>query len=337
MKNLIQIFINLLIVMLLFSCNSNSKESSITDNAKIIFDTDMGPDYDDVGAIAILHALADNGECEILATISSNSHPAVAPTIETFNRYYKRAEIPIGIPDRIGISFTNKNNWNDSLVHKFCPELKNKTDYAPATQIYRQVLSSQPDKSVTIVTVGFTTNLENLLKSSGDSYSSLSGIELVSKKVKKWVAMAGKFPEGREYNVYEHKEASFYVFDKWPTPILFSGFEIGNEIFTGKLVSETGSAENPVAWAYKYNLATYAGKPVENRMSWDQTAVLCAIRNPENYFYVCGPGKFMVDSVGYNRWDPKSNSGHYFLVHKFPYKETAGVLEKLMMQKTNVK
>ena len=26
---------------------------------KIIFDTDMGPDYDDVGAIAILHALAD--------------------------------------------------------------------------------------------------------------------------------------------------------------------------------------------------------------------------------------------------------------------------------------
>ena len=31
----------------------------------VIFDTDMGPDYDDVGAIAMLHALADKGEATI--------------------------------------------------------------------------------------------------------------------------------------------------------------------------------------------------------------------------------------------------------------------------------
>lgn len=29
---------------------------------RIILDTDIGPDYDDVGAMAILHALADKGE-----------------------------------------------------------------------------------------------------------------------------------------------------------------------------------------------------------------------------------------------------------------------------------
>jgi inosine-uridine nucleoside N-ribohydrolase len=334
MKNRSIIFLIFLVALLLFACSDSRKESSVTEKAKIIFDTDMGPDYDDVGAIAIIHALADNGECEILATISSNSHPAVAPTIETFNRYYKKPDIPIGVPDQVGIRFTNKNNWNDSLVHRFCPELKNKVDYAPATRVYRQILSSQPDKSVTIVTVGFTTNLENLLKSSGDAYSPLSGIELVRKKVKKLVAMAGKFPEGREYNVYEHKEASFYAFAHWPTPILFSGFEIGSEIFTGNQLAKSGSPDNPVAWAYRYNLATYADTPVENRMSWDQTAVLCAVRNPENYFYVCGPGRFMVDSVGYNRWDPDSNAGHYFLVHKYPYKETAVVLEKLMMHES---
>ena len=38
---------------------------------KIIFDTDMIGDYDDVGAMAVLHKLADAGECEILATVSS--------------------------------------------------------------------------------------------------------------------------------------------------------------------------------------------------------------------------------------------------------------------------
>lgn len=36
---------------------------------KIIFDTNMGSDFDDVGAITILHALAAKGECEILKTI----------------------------------------------------------------------------------------------------------------------------------------------------------------------------------------------------------------------------------------------------------------------------
>ena len=34
---------------------------------KIIFDTDMVEDYDDVGAMAVLHAMADAGKCEILA------------------------------------------------------------------------------------------------------------------------------------------------------------------------------------------------------------------------------------------------------------------------------
>lgn len=34
---------------------------------KIIFDTDLGPDYDDVGALAFLHAMADSGKAEILA------------------------------------------------------------------------------------------------------------------------------------------------------------------------------------------------------------------------------------------------------------------------------
>ena len=38
----------------------------------LIFDTDMAPDYDDVGALAVLHALADSGEARILATVSSN-------------------------------------------------------------------------------------------------------------------------------------------------------------------------------------------------------------------------------------------------------------------------
>ena len=60
---------------------------------KIIFDTDLGPDYDDVGALAFLHAMADSGKAEILATISSNKHELVAPSIEIINTYFKRPEL----------------------------------------------------------------------------------------------------------------------------------------------------------------------------------------------------------------------------------------------------
>ena len=318
-------------LLVFFSCNSNPQEGAVASPEKIIFDTDMGPDYDDVGAIAILHALADLGECEILATLASDGHPSIAPTIEMFNRYYGKGGIPVGIPDNGVANFTASNNWNDSLLVRFAPDLKSKTDYPKASEIYRKVLASQPDKSVTIVTVGFTTNLAELLKTGNDDYSPLSGVELVKKKVKKWVAMAGRFPEGREFNVFIDSVSSSYVFEQWPTPILLSGFEIGAQIFTGGKLAQKNSQHNPASWAYKYNLATYENKPVENRMSWDQTAVLCAIRDPGRYFYVCGPGKIIVNPSGNNSWDPDSNKEHYFLVHKYPYQNIADTLENLMM------
>ena len=42
---------------------------------KIIFDTDITGDADDVLALAMLHALADRGECEIVAVTISKINP----------------------------------------------------------------------------------------------------------------------------------------------------------------------------------------------------------------------------------------------------------------------
>lgn len=298
---------------------------------KVIFDTDMGPDFDDVGAIAVLHALAANGECEILACCASDRYPAIAPTIEAFNRYFQRPDIPVGSAAEGAPDFSCPNHWNDSIVSHFLPESKTNADYSPAVEVYRKVLAVQPARSVTIITVGFMSNLSALLKSGPDQYSSLTGTELVRKKVKNWVTMAGRFPEGSEFNVNQHPDASLYVFQNWPTPILFSGFEIGEPIYTGRKVADQGSAGSPVAWAYQYNLATYDKKPIDKRNSWDLTAVLCAVRNPENYFYVQGPGKFIIHPDGKNEWDPDADAGHYFLVHKYPYQHIADILDELML------
>src|SRR5258708_38987217 len=62
----------------------------------VILDTDISPDYDDVGALAILHALADLGEAKILATISCNAFETTGPTLSVFNTYFNRSDIPIG-------------------------------------------------------------------------------------------------------------------------------------------------------------------------------------------------------------------------------------------------
>ena len=95
------------ILMLAFLMVSGLQKTGFAQNSsepvKIIFDTDMGPDFDDVGAITILHNLAAKGDCEILATMASDGYPYIAPTLEVFNRYFGKPDIPIGSQDPWGL------------------------------------------------------------------------------------------------------------------------------------------------------------------------------------------------------------------------------------------
>lgn len=299
---------------------------------KIIFDTDMGPDYDDIGAIALLHAFANQGKIEILATVSSDAHKDIPGTIEVYNKYFKRGDIPVGQTySPLAPNFTAANNWNEQIIKKFEPALLNKK-YESSVSIYRKVLAEQPDNSVTIVTVGFMTNISDLLQSKADKYSNLTGIELLEKKVKNWVAMAGGFPQGREFNIHEDAESGVYAFDHFPKPILFTGFEIGDKIKTGGKIAEQKLESSPVSVGYQINLVSYAKEAVKARSSWDQTAVLIAAENPEKYFYLSGPGTMKTEKDGSNYWEPSAQGKHKFIIHKYPYRELEEVIDKLMLE-----
>ena len=63
---------------------------------KVIFDTDIGNDCDDAGALALLHRLCDKGEAELLAATHCFSSSSVAGCIDAINRFYGR-DVPIGI------------------------------------------------------------------------------------------------------------------------------------------------------------------------------------------------------------------------------------------------
>src|SRR5215510_9779089 len=85
----------------------------------IIFDSDMGPDYDDVGAIALLHCFADSGYVKILATVASTKYEGVAAVFNVFNTYFKRPGIMIGVPKENGLDLKDKQHWTDSILLKY--------------------------------------------------------------------------------------------------------------------------------------------------------------------------------------------------------------------------
>lgn len=295
----------------------------------IIFDSDMGPDYDDVGAIAILHALADNGEANILATVASTKYEGVAAVLNVFNTYFNRPDIPIGVPKGIALELRDRQHWTDTLLVKYPHQIKINDEVPDAVKIYRKVLSLQPDSSVTIVTIGFLTNLSNLLNSTPDEYSPLDGKQLIKKKVKLLVSMAGKFPSGYEFNVMKDAVASQNVYDNWNTPVIFSGFEIGAKILAGlPLIHNKEIKNDPVKDVFSISIPKAAEDSL-GRKSWDETAVLVAIKGYPP-FYTLHFGRIKVADDGRNTWDD-SGKGQAYLVEKMDFKKVQEMINELIM------
>lgn len=328
--NNIWAFIRLITGVLLFcalqlACKGPLEE--VEKPVKIIFDTDCGPDYDDVGAMALLHCLADSGKVEILATIASNKDSLVAPAIDILNTWFGRPDIPIGAPKGEGVSIGAWQHWPDSLVAKYSYDCGFTPDVEDAVVVYRRILSQQPDTSVTIVTVGFLTNLRDLLVTQPDSFSPLTGAELVRQKVKHLISMAGKFPEGWEFNVKMDSIASQYTFDHWPTQVVFTGFEIGDKIFTGKPLVDS-ELQGPVKEVFRISLPMDA-QDVNGRMSWDQTAVLIAANGYQPYFSTIR-GKVWSDIRGYNGFVPNDSGSHAYVIFKLSAARIQSIIEQYM-------
>ncbi|MCK5738276.1 nucleoside hydrolase, partial [bacterium] len=186
--------------MIIAGCSSSEFTAS-SNPISIIYDTDIGTDVDDAGALAILHIMADKGEANILATISANQNSFSAPAIDVINTYYGRPDLPIG-SSKTG---PDPEQWYHKIVPDYPHNLKNGNDAPEAVALYRMILAAQPDNSVTIVAVGWLTNIADLLDSPPDNYSSLNGKELVAAKVKELVSMGGVWPNTKGQSDYNFK------------------------------------------------------------------------------------------------------------------------------------
>jgi inosine-uridine nucleoside N-ribohydrolase len=289
----------------------------------LIFDTDIGNDVDDVLALGVIHALASRGECELLAVTITKDHPLSAPFVDAVNTFYGRGDIPIGVVHSAltpeASNFTGLANAKDGGTLRYPHDLLSGADAPEAVAVLRRTLATAADHSVVIVQVGLSTNLARLLGLPPDKMSPLSGVDLVRQKVRLLSAMAGVFQRAGdkpnvEYNVKLDVKSASALCSNWPTPIVFSGFEIGMAVpFPSESIERDFSyvPHHPLAEAY---VLYYP--PPHNRPSWDLTSVLYAVRPNDAYFDLSPPGHVRVTKGGATSFEPEKSGPHRYLVLK---------------------
>ncbi|HEX5473005.1 MAG TPA: nucleoside hydrolase [Lacipirellulaceae bacterium] len=287
----------------------------------LIFDTDIGNDVDDALALGVIHALESRGECKLLAVTITKDEPLSAAFVDAVNTFYGRGDIPIGVV-RNGVTplaskYTKLANAKDGDKLRYPHDLMSGADAPDAIAVLRHVLARAEDRSVVIVQVGFSTNLARLINSAADAISPLRGIDLARKKVRLLSVMAGAFSSKSdrpkfEYNVKLDIPSARDLFVHWPTPMVFSGFEIGFAVpYPAESIEHDFGyvRHHPLAEAYVlYN------PPPHNRPSWDLTSVLYAVRPNDGYFDLSPAGRVSVTRDGTTSFATESNGRHRYLI-----------------------
>ncbi len=288
-------------------CSCTQSEQAVQAPLKMIIETDMGNDIDDALALALALRAVDNGEAELLAVGCHKNCPTAAAYTDAVCTFYGHPEIPVAMSITPVQEFSNYTDY--SATEK--DFVKSRTEYPEPVALYRKILASQPDGSVTFVSLGFGTTIAQLLESAPDEYSPLAGVDLIARKTRGLSIMAGSYGEKKrsEYNVRNDIPAMQTVFEKWPTAIWQNPFEIGKQtMYPGALIGQNlGYYEpNPVVAGYE----AYQQMPYD-RPSWDILSVLYPLR-PELFTHSV-PGTVTVDDAGYTWFTPDPEGKHIVL------------------------
>lgn len=309
---------------------------------KILLDTDIGPDCDDVGALALLNIFADRGLCKILGVGHCTSNPYGAPAIDVICRAYGRENLPIGSYGGAGFLCDDACRKYNRCLAKHYPHRFQTATPEDAVGMYRRLLAAAEDHSVDFVAIGPLNNLSALLDSNGDEFSPLCGRELVKKKVRRLTAMAGIFPSPdahvraraerlcgcptdrfAEYNVYCDIAAAQNVAENWQTEKIYLGFEAGL-IETGARLVEL-APDHPVRRAYEL----YTEKGL--RYSWDPLTVAFAVTESKRWFALSAPGKVAFTGGGQTVFEEGRGSDR-FVTYACDETEIVSDIDDLLIQ-----
>jgi hypothetical protein len=312
------------IAALTFAIGTSASKAGAAERApvRLIFDTDICGDCDDVLALGMIHALESRGLCRLLAVTISVDHELAAPFVDAVNTFYGRGNVPIGVVGHGGVveksAFLSLVQERDGDHFRYPHSPLSGRSALNATALLRKTLAAEPDRSVVIAQVGFSTNLARLLDSPADEHAQLTGTQLVERKVRLLSLMAGAFqpiegnPAYREYNVVRDVASARILAERWPTAMVYSGFEIGIA-----LPYPAASIERDYVYVRHHPLAEAyirCKPPPHNRPTWDLTSVLYAVGADRGYFDVSPRGKVNVEPEGSTRFDATPEGNHRYLI-----------------------
>ena len=299
-------------------CACNAPKSAEPTPQAIIFETDMGNDIDDAMALDLLFKNMDQGNINLLAVSVHKNNPYSAEYIDIMRHWYGYPNLPIGVNTACVTNMECvdyctkvallKNDKGEPMFKR-----SENPQYEEAVDMYRRILAEQADGSVVIATVGFSTTMAQLLQSQPDKYSSLSGKELVAKKVKYFSIMAGEFVQEnfREYNIWNDLEASKYFFDESPVPMVIVPWTLGDQIqYPGSSIANDFTwSDNPMVEGYK----AYLQMPYD-RPTWDVISAFYACHPDFEGFTLSGKGEVKVVGEGVTEWRDDENGRYQILI-----------------------
>ncbi|KAH7361548.1 inosine/uridine-preferring nucleoside hydrolase [Plectosphaerella cucumerina] len=317
------------VTTLLFTAPASARKN-------IILDTDIFSDCDDAAA---LQMAATSPDVRLLGVNVNTNSSFSALAASSILAHYGHDATPVGAPSPL--ADTTFFDARDFSLGEFASKVayhwsggslrwgRADDDALDPVGLYRAALSASEDGSVTIISLGFLSNLAALLDSGPDEHSDLPGPELVAEKVSELVIMGGAYPSGVEWNFAgADPAAAARVVNNWPGRMVFSGFELGESVFSGMRLMAEGPSNDPVRAAYIYY--TY-GKP---RHSWDPLTVLYAIRGLSDVFeYGNENGYNHVSPDGSNVWvDDETVTNQHYLRLKLDNQTVGDELDRLYLE-----
>lgn len=279
---------------------------------RIIFDTDIGGDCDDAGALAVLQEAVRAGRARLMAVTVSTPNPYASACADAINRWYGNI-VPIGLaPVLYDEDASYYEQWYGRHIAKLYPNAFYPSGAKPpnAVRLLRELLVSSMGEKVTIVVVGPLNNMCALIKSGSDDISPLNGSELLALAAEEIVVMGGEFSfDGTvpppECNIKSDIESAKFFFDNCRVPVVVSHYTLGLTVLTGKVLIER-DRKNPVAEAYEFHSKG-------NRCSWDPIAAYYAVYGTNGVFTLSEAGKVTIDGSGVSEFVKDVNGRHRLL------------------------
>lgn len=240
----------------------------ITLPQKVIIDTDYASDGDDILALELAMVYDNHDVIEILGVVLSTTYSRSPMAVHRQLSRNGYGYVPVGMDTIHGLQVATQ--YVDVMYEG------GSSEYEQPVSLYRRLLASS-DSKVDIITLGFTQNLEDLLKSQPDGISPLNGVELVAEKVNAVYIMGGNLKGRPSFNFYwgerrNTTEAIQYVNKNLPVKLVYITEEMGNDVFCGGFYNQQDKKQtNIITKGLKANKQEYGV------VAWDPFAVYCMV------------------------------------------------------------